>query len=375
MLTVTKSIQTPNDNLNLALEDHPSLPKNFLHRMVIAGGFAPSGDNLQPWAFEADGAALVVRQDLKSDQSLFNIRCLASFIALGGVLENIIIAASDEGYFAKINYFPAGQQDEVIARVTFEQGSPKDRLMPFIKERCTNRRSYTKTALSQHTLTALDVTKYYPRIGLSWIQDTVKLKALGKLISGADRLLFENSLIHKHFFSTIRWTAAEVERTRNGLPIASLELGRIGSIAFRCLKNWSLVRTLNHFGFSSAAAHHSIVLMRHCSAAGLLSTSDTSSLGFIEAGRAFQRLWLQATAEKLALQPMTSIIFLQLRLQLGDHNGLTSQQVTALAKLTERFNQFFEFSKCPIPAMLFRVGYAPDPTARTIRRYTADMIK
>lgn len=344
------------------------LPADFFNRMARAGALAPSGDNLQPWSFASDGCALLVRHDPNRDQSLFNVRHLASFIALGAVLENVLIAASAEGYFANIKYFPNGQSDHLIARITFAQGASKDPLADYLDKRCTNRRPYEKKAIPSETLSSLDGIKRFPAANLVWVHDPTKLGALGKIVAQADRLIFENQRIHDHLFSTLRWNRTEVEQTRDGLPIESLELGKIGSMAFRGLKRWSVVSFLNYLGFSRAAAGNSVGLMQRCAAAGMITAPDLSPASFMEAGRVFQRLWLQAMQANLALQPMTAIIFFQLRSRLADYSGLSGEQITVVDGLRRELERFFGLTEDRVPAMLFRLGYAAAPSARTIRR-------
>jgi nitroreductase len=355
---------------NPSLKNPPtSLPADFINRIARAGALAPSGDNLQPWSFSSDGETLLLRHDPQRDLSLFNVQALASLIALGAVLENIQIAASTDGYHTMIEIFPDGENSELIARISFEPGARPDPLAAFLYQRCTNRRPYEKKSIRPEMFAALDYTKQFPTIGLSWVEDRAKLLALGKLVALADRFIFENERIHSHLFSTLRWTPEQVARTRDGMPIESLELGRLGSIAFRGLKNWPVVKFLNHFGFSRAAANHSAILMQR-GAAGLIAAPDTSRSSFLQAGRAFQRLWLQATENHLALQPMSAIIFLQLRSRLRDYEGLTDEQMPIVDALNRDLSRFFELPETRVPAMLFRIGFAAGPSGRTIRRET-----
>jgi hypothetical protein len=353
-----------------------SLPNGFLERMARAGGLAPSGDNLQPWSFGIDGESLLIRHDPHRDLSLFNVQHLASFIALGAVMENIVIAASGEGSRAEITYFPNGQDQELIAKFRFETGAEKDALVDFLDKRCTNRKRYAARPIDTEIVKRLTAASTpFPTIGLSWVQDRTRLKQLGQIIAHADRLIFENPLIHAHLFSTIRWTQAETETTRDGLPIKSLELGRAGSLAFRGLKRWSMVNFLNRFGFSKAAAKNSVMLMRRCSAAGLITAPDTSPHAFMQAGRAFQRVWLQASKENLALQPMTAVIFFQLRSRLADCKGLSQDQIQITDGLRRDLELFFALTQNCVPAMLFRIGFGAAPSGRTIRRRASEMLK
>jgi nitroreductase len=350
------------------------LPAGFFERIARAGAWAPSGDNLQPWSFAVDKGTLVVMHDRRRDRSLFNVRHLASYIALGAVLENVSIAASKERYRANIAYFPDAQEPDLIARVSFENGAGADRLADAIEKRCTNRRPYANNrALDGIVIQELDrAISYLPDIGLHWLHEPGDLKSLGNIVARADRLLFENRLIHSHLFSTLRWNIEEVERTRDGLPIETLELGALGSKAFRALRSWSLVQMINRFGFSAITASQSAMLMRRCSAAGLITAPDISPLSFVKVGHAFQRIWLHATNEKLALQPMTAVVFLQLRAILGDHQGLASDQITTADLLRIDLAKVYAVPPERVPAMHFRIGYAPAPSGRTIRRQSSE---
>jgi sulfur-carrier protein adenylyltransferase/sulfurtransferase len=353
-----------------------NFPAGSIEKIAQAGALAPSGDNLQPWNFINDDGALLIFHDPNQDRSLFNVRHLASYIALGAVLENVLIAATKYNYRANISYFPDPQKQNLIARVTFTSGAEADLLADSIEKRCTNRRPYKTSTLDSLIIQRLNLEpNRFPRIGLIWLSDRSSLKKIGAIVSRADRLLFENPLIHGHLFSTLRWNQAEIERTRDGLPIASLELGRVGSIAFRTLKNWNIVKCLNRFGLSKAVANHSTLLMKRCSAAGLITAPDVSPSSFLEVGHSFQRVWLSATKENLAFQPMTAIIFLQLRSRLGDYEGLAAQQINVVDELRWDLQRFFALSKDTVPAMLFRIGYAIAPSAKTIRRSVSETLK
>jgi nitroreductase len=344
------------------------LPAGFFQRLVQAGSLAPSGDNLQPWSFEIDADKILVRHDARRDQSLFNVRQLASFIALGAVVENIAIAATKENLQAKVGYFPDAQDESLIARIDFEPGASVDPLVNFLESRCTNRKPYERRPLDIATRKQLDIDlTSYPGVEVSWVYHATDLSRIGKVVAKADRLLFENPLIHGHLFSTIRWNQVEVEKSRDGLPIETLELGKAGALGFSALKNWSVVNVLNRVGLSTIAARQSATLMRSSSAAALITATDPRPISFLHVGQAFQRLWLTATRHGLALQPMTAVIFLQLKSIVGDLEGLSSEQIAIANSLRYELLNVYGFAKERIPSMHLRLGYSGPPSGRTVR--------
>jgi nitroreductase len=152
-----------------------------------------------------------------------------------------------------------------------------------------------------------------------------------------------------------------------------LEFGKLGAQAFHFLQSWRLVARLNRLGFSSLAAGRSGQLIRKSAAIGLVTVKEISTQAFVDGGRAFERLWLNATFQGLSFQPMTGFLFLQLRGILGDHEGLTQEQLELLASLREQLGLIFELGRSQVPAMMFRIGRSSSPTARTVRRSVAEL--
>jgi hypothetical protein len=352
-----------------------SISREMLCAVLTAGTQAPSGDNLQPWRFYWDGEALSLILDRERDNSLFNTRQLASIVALGAAMENISLSSSSYGYRAEVQCFPEGIESDAIARVQFFPGAEPDPLAAAIFERCINRRPYTRSGVPSTEIVSrlTREIKPYPGIGIRWIADTKGLKELGRIASRGDRLLFENPKVHDYLFSTIRWNQDEVEKTRDGMPIAALELKGLDAVMFPKLKSWALVRCLNPFGLSRVAAAKNGTLFRSSSAAGLITVREISPRAFLEAGRAFQRVWLRATAEKLSFQPMTGFVLLQLRCHTGELNGLTSAQVKLLTSTDKRMATLFATEAGETQALLFRIGTAQAPSSRSLRRKLSDI--
>jgi hypothetical protein len=78
----------------------PVLSPDVRNAIVEAGTLAPSGDNLQPWIVKWRQDALRVSVDPARDRSLYNYRRRASLIAVGAMVENMVIAAGEHGLAA-----------------------------------------------------------------------------------------------------------------------------------------------------------------------------------------------------------------------------------------------------------------------------------
>ena len=65
---------------------------NDIKKILEAAVHAPSGENCQPWRFEIRGDEIGVFNLPKKDQSLYNEGQMASYVAHGALIENILIA-------------------------------------------------------------------------------------------------------------------------------------------------------------------------------------------------------------------------------------------------------------------------------------------
>ena len=134
-------------------------------------------------------------------------------------------------------------------------------------------------------------------------------------------------------------------------------------LAFAALRHWPLMRALHfvggHIGLGWRAAYLPAVLSPHL---GLIVAKSGDRHANAKAGRAFQRVWLAATAEGLALQPMAAATVL-----LNQRPGADWVD----ADVQERIRTLLD-SVMPgddeAPCMLFRLGKAQPPSVVTGRR-------
>jgi len=172
---------------------------------------APSGDNCQPWSFAVTGRQLKVFNVPERDTSLYNFRQLASMVAHGALLENLLIAAPSLGYRPRIAYFPDSGTPDLVATVELEEGPRfEDPLLPWLLRRCTNRKKYAGTPLTQEQKNSLQrATDEVAEVTLRLESGQEKVKDLAAVLANNDRLVFENTHLHQFLFDHIRWSDAE----------------------------------------------------------------------------------------------------------------------------------------------------------------------
>lgn len=345
-----------------------------IKEIIEAGIKAPSGDNCQPWRFETDGKRIDIFNIPNRDVSLYNYKQRASLIALGACIENMLIAAGKHGFQTKLSYFPAPDNKQHVARLNLLKAEPQDDpLFAVISERSINRKLYRGTELSAGAAASIQQAATgsgIPSCSLKLLQGSEKITA-AEVAALSDRLVFENPHLHGFLFEQIRWTVEEAERTRNGLDIRTLELAPPDRLLFPLLKHFELVKLIKSFGATKMIAANARKLMRSASAAGIITIADTTPENWLDAGRMLERVWLESTRQGLAFHLMTGITLMISRFHAGTVEGLDKNNIS-LVKQSDSLLKKVSGTDLPV-ALLFRIGNAEAPSARSLRIIPADL--
>jgi len=173
--------------------------KEDIKKILEVAVHAPSGENCQPWRFSVRKNEIDIFNIPERDQSLYNYGQMASYVAHGALIENILIASSAFGYRAKLNLFPEVGDPNLVAIVFLEQGTPvEDPLHRYIQRRCTNRKPYNTAPLSTDQLAAFTAVAEEIAGGkLILIQDRKKIKTLARAGSVNEQVMLSNEFLHK----------------------------------------------------------------------------------------------------------------------------------------------------------------------------------
>ena len=344
--------------------------------LVQAGLLAPSGDNCQPWRFVWDGARLEIHWLAERAESFYDVDRTASWIALGALLTNMRIAAGQEALQLHVELFPTPHHT-CVARLAIHPSDTRvdHPLFAAIPARCVNRRPYTAQLLTATVRdTFFDIACMTRHAALELITEPDRKAQLAALAAHNDRWLFEHRALHDGLYRWLRWTIEDALRTGDGMPIHSLELSWLERPGFRWLTSWRLSSFFATLGVTRLLPLRSQWVYRRSAAIGLLSVDGDRPEDFVRAGEILEELWLTATKHGVAFQPITGITFLVLRRRLTRDAGLSPQQQTLLNGIDERLAQLLPVTRHKTPAMLFRVGYARQPSARAPRLPVDDVL-
>ncbi|HEU5101603.1 MAG TPA: Rv1355c family protein [Roseiflexaceae bacterium] len=348
----------------------PRIPE-WVRFIVEHGMLAPSGGNCQPWRFYFDGVQLWVIHDQQRSQNLLDQQHRAAYIALGAAIENMVIAAAHRGYRALVTPFPRPGNQAIVAALGFEQALDESAaelasLFPFIQRRATNRKRMQGGSLPLSHVANLHEAAAVYEGRLQLLTDSAALTEVGAIMGEGDRIRFLCRELHQELMAELRWTAKASRQTRDGLDLATLELTGAQLAVMRLIARPDVAAFLRELGGGAVFAEVAAEAAAGAMAIGLLSIEGNHPVDLLRGGQAFERLWLQATALGLALQPMTTVIYMFDMLRSATASVFTETEQAALLVLQARFGRLFVQSEGDL--LLFLIGRAPAPTARSLRR-------
>ncbi len=347
------------------------LTDEALRYIIAAGIAAPSGDNKQPWRFEAQGSRVSARIDPEADRSFFNFRQIASLVSLGAAVENMALAAGSLGFKAE-TVVCGGEAAEVNVITEFSPSDSRpDELSGQIWERCTNRRMYRRRPLDAALALRIEASaKEAGPCSLRFVTGGQALKDVARAVFLADRIRTEHRGLHEYFTSMVRFNREDALKSRDGLPLENLYAGAAGEVFLKATRPWPAMHMANRLGLGRLVALHSAQGIMHSAGVCLLTVPGRSARDFVVGGRALERAWLRLTHLGLSMQPMTAITLFLLRLDMEGESAFSPGHADLLRQASDLLCGAFGAPGLSreAPVMLFRLGHARPIRFGTFRR-------
>lgn len=339
----------------------------FIQAILETAVYAASGDNSQPWRFSLRGNRLRIWNLPDRDLPFYNFRQSGSYVAHGGLIENILLGAKHEGWKTVVRLFPG--EENLVAEIDFEKSEPEPQLLwGFVKDRHTNRTPYDNTPLSDEEMRAiLDVQKVISETRVLLRVSPNERQKLGAAVAANETIALEVPELHRDFFAHIVWTEKEEREKKSGLYLKTMELPLPLQWIFRVVRHPLGVRIANLLGFSKVAALGNAKLYATGGAIGIITTPKNTPEDFIAAGRALQRVWLEVTRLGLHMQPLAGLLFLIERMRAGEDAGLLESHREMMRAADKTIRDVFGLDSAVTVPLLFRIGRGAQASARSSR--------
>jgi nitroreductase len=332
----------------------PSLEQ--LRFLLESGILAPSADNHHPLRFEVDEAGVNVWYSGGDLPAAGGYKRVLALLSLGAVSENITVAASRYGLRGEPVLFPTPDKPGLAFRAVWERSDAEDRLLwEEIPRRHTNRNiRYRGPGLSAEERARLErATETLPGCSLTWLDEPRARRQALALMRLAEGERFRNRTLHEELFSAIRFDVGWRHGCEQGLPPGALAIEPPLRPAFALLRHWPVMRVVNLIGgyrlLGWRAADLPCRFAPHLAAITVREVGDGSVFA---AGRALQRLWLEATRLGMVLQPMAASALYAL--EGAKHEGIPD---TLQNRLQQTWSALLPGRT---PVMIFRMGRAKE---------------
>jgi hypothetical protein len=322
---------------------------------------APSLLNAQPWRVElAEGQPMYLWIDRDRMFPALDPLNRQTVLSQATFLENMEIAASHLGYTALIDYFPRGWGTDAtihefpVARMECTPSkSPEEApLFSCLNTRKTFRGPFQKKPLDTDALASISgsfESEFTSFVGLT---DPEACKKIGELVCRALAVTFEEKRRVEEWIRMLRFEGEGPAQSADGIGLSQIGGGEsiFGAITGRRLTRDKV--NSDPYLFCEYLMERCADQVRSAGGYGWISTKGKSRLNQVHAGRALERVWLQATGSGIGLQPYHHV--------LGDYPGM--------AVIHKELKDILGVSESHTVQAFFRLGYAAPGKVYSPRR-------
>lgn len=353
----------------------PAPTEADLLALVDAARLAPSADNHPVFEWHADGDRLRLwprprRHAVQGHQGLLDE------VSLGAASVNLEAEAAARGWVLDAHWGPLGAAETPVAELRLrprqpaiggaaagpaaDDQPPVADLAPWLATRCSNRRlrfNGPRLGADDQALLARQAAAD-GSARLAWLDAPASRRAALQALRLAEQQRFQHRALHQELYEAMAFEPQPEDQRDEGLPMAVLGLSGPEALGFKALRHWPLQRLANLTGTHLVSALRSVDLpCRHAPHLLAIVPAAGSARPAFDAGRALQRVWLQATGLGLAVQVYAAgALYAQ---------GLSPVPAPVVQRLRACWRQ--ALGDDVLPMLALRLGRAPAPDARTAR--------
>jgi tRNA A37 threonylcarbamoyladenosine dehydratase len=349
-----------------------------LGKIVEAACAAPSHGNSQPWKWLSVSDNLFLFHDKITPAVFTDYKNTNSLVSLGAAIENAVLKASEAGYASTVSLFPAASEKSLVAVFGFNKATAatgKNELSPYIFSRHTNRKQGSGRSIANDKLAELTtVAGEIEGATLSLISDKEKIDSISQVVGICERLrLLHPQAHHDYFERELKWKQGE-DPVLEGIDIKTLEMPSSVETAFRVISNPSVANLLNHWEKGIAFEKFLYKITSASSAIGLLTMPSASETNYLNGGRAAEKIWLAATKNNLAFQPIClPLAFLNYLGNRNEDNFFSDKTFFQIKAIKDQLSLIFSELNSREPVFLFRLSDAGKPYSTALRKPVSEV--
>ena len=277
-------------------------------RLVRAAILAANPHNSQPWRFHIQPASIDLFADRARNIGRIDPLLREMHVGLGCALENLLIAASAQGFEYQLTLFPNLSDITHVARVNLAPGRELNMSLPLygaIPRRHTNRGAYDTTrALDPAVFDEMHALgQDLPLVSVRWFTSADSRRNLGELIVQASEAIISDREQSQDSAAWFRATWQEIQQKRDGITVDAQALPAWMRAAAKVLPPVSQEQSEQIWLKSTRE-----VQVATAAAFGVLLARDAAdNANRVQSGRLWQRMHLWAEIQGIAMQPLNQM--------------------------------------------------------------------
>ncbi len=348
-----------------------------IEQILDLARWAPSGDNTQPWRFEivSDDQLIVYGHDTRT-HCVYDLDGHPSQMALGALLETIMVAASGHGLRVKVERRRDSSEDRPIFDVKF---APDGAVLPSPLLAHITTRSVQRRPLSTEPLTAEQKTTLEAAAApflVHWHEGWSGRWAMARLLFRSAKIRLITQEAYQVHINVIDWRQRFSE---DKVPDAAIGLDPFTlKLMSWVMQRWERVQFFNTYLMGTVMPRIQLDFVPALTCAAhfrLQAPREPQSLDdYVEAGRGLQRFWLTATSLGLMMQPeMTPLIFA--RYAREERFFTQNRRAASLAKtIWDGLKTHWGVDAAAV-VFLGRIGHGTAPASRSRRKPLAALLQ
>ncbi|OYZ12789.1 MAG: hypothetical protein B7Y39_18830 [Bdellovibrio sp. 28-41-41] len=354
----------------------PPKESEMIKNWISLASMAPSGANLQPWAYsyimanERIKFSLSICKDHLTSPSSIDPFFVAAAMGIGAFAKNLQVAASCDGYECTMLSSRGDTPQTWFWDLSFEKSSAVDLENIVLKEaifkRVSNRHAFIKTPMLlndwEKTLKSLNKNPNF-----SLIRDTANRKIWSRLLSKLESIRCNDEKFRSELFNEIR-NRSEILKEPVGLPIDTVTNSWVEKFSINILKRWSKLQVVLSFGAAYIFIQSSVKkpLINSGDILVLQSKSRQPRDSF-EMGMLLEELWLGWTKAGYSVQILALPLIILGGQSPGFKNRLSKKNINALLEASKIGKEKLGID-LSLPTLVIRLGKAITSSPQSPRR-------
>lgn len=273
--------------------------------LVSAAILASNPHNSQAWMFRVGGSRIDLFADTQRNIGVIDPYLREMYIGVGCALENLLLAATANGYKHRLTLMPDGSDPTHAARIDLSPGeADASALYEAIPNRHTNRFSYDpERPLPAGATKKMDVLAEKDGVRVFWFEDEAGRKKVGDEVVRATEALINDKKQSADSFRWLRHDWDELQRKSSGPTLDANIPSPLTLAAAKALPETSREQGDQIFLKNTREVH-----VGTARAFGVMAVRDSrDNAQRLRSGRAWQRMHLWATTKGLGMQPLNQM--------------------------------------------------------------------